>query len=49
MSVTVKHLNETEKLNSFISQDTGYHCLDVIYTSNRQQEKCLQSASTFIM
>ena len=49
MSVTVRHLNETENLNSSISQDTGYPSLDVIYTSNRHLEKCLQSASTFIM
>ena len=46
-SATVRHLTATGKLNSYLPQRTGYHSLDVNYPSNRHQEKCVQSASTF--
>ena len=44
---TVRHLTATVKLNFYLPQHRGYHNLDVVYSSNRQQEKCLQSANTF--
>jgi len=33
----VRHLTATEKLNSYIPQETGYHGFDAIYPSNRHQ------------
>jgi len=44
---TVGHLIATGKLKSYLPQRTSYESVDVIYSSNGHQEKCLQSANTF--
>jgi len=46
-SATLRYLTATEKLISYLPQRTGYHGLDVIHPSNRHQEQCKQSTSTF--
>jgi len=42
-------MNCDPEIKMFLPQGTGYHSVDVIDNSNRHQEQCLQSASTFTM